>query len=252
MSKNPDPSTKSVGPTFKKLATLAGVTAVASSTSTALNADIVYVNDRPVSQTIGYDSNAATWDIDGNGTTEFAMTNFPALGFSTTTYGFQFIPLNLMFQGGYFGSANQLLGTSPSQVAELRFGDVVGPTRAGYSWQSASAYQQLLGGRAYATVTSNYYSTNVTGYGGTVLGVNFQNFHMGDNVLGFRFLESGNLHYGWAQMNIEGRDVTITNWAYESTPDTPIFVDAIPEPGSLALLGIGAAGLLAWRKKRQA
>ncbi len=70
--------------------------------------------------------------------------------------------------------------------------------------------------------------------------------------IGVRFDIGGNTHYGWIQVNVPGvpDSATITGYAYQDTADAQITAGAIPEPGSLALLALGAAGLAAWRKKR--
>lgn len=79
--------------------------------------------------------------------------------------------------------------------------------------------------------------------------------------VGFSIQLDTGLHYGWLQLagvtaNPDGNDVfaTIVDFAYESTPDVSILAGAtsdtiIPEPGSLALLAAGAAGLVTRRKR---
>ena len=82
------------------------------------------------------------------------------------------------------------------------------------------------------------------------------------NYIGFRFLNEsdGLIHFGWASVivgaafNTAGRNVGEI-W-YESAANTGILVGdtgaaATPEPSSVALLAMGAAGLLAARRRRQ-
>lgn len=45
-------------------------------------------------------------------------------------------------------------------------------------------------------------------------------------------------------------DVTIIDWAYESTPDTAISAGAVPEPGT-ALLGAVSSVMVALRRRRK-
>lgn len=82
------------------------------------------------------------------------------------------------------------------------------------------------------------------------------------NFVGFRFLNEsdGLTHFGWASLlvgatlNTAGRSVGEI-W-YESQANTGILVGdtgaaATPEPSSAALLAVGAAGLLAIRRRQQ-
>jgi hypothetical protein len=75
----------------------------------------------------------------------------------------------------------------------------------------------------------------------------------GGGYLGF--LVNGN--QGWLQLKHIPGTLTLGQFAYDDTgaalaaghggvPPPPI-----PEPGTLAMLALGAAGLLAWRKHRQ-
>jgi len=76
--------------------------------------------------------------------------------------------------------------------------------------------------------------------------------------LGLRFVISGNTHYGWAQVatNVSSASsrFQLIDWAYEIRPDTGIHVGdtvgEVPEPSTLSLFALGAAGLLAWRRRK--
>lgn len=69
-------------------------------------------------------------------------------------------------------------------------------------------------------------------------------------------IDSGDRYYGFAQLT--RGSITIGEVGFESLPDTPITIPTAsstsataPEPTSLALLASGAAGLLAYRRRRR-
>ena len=84
------------------------------------------------------------------------------------------------------------------------------------------------------------------------------NWQSGDSgFLGLRFTtDSGTtFHYGWAevQINANAYDATLERFAYETDADTAIVTPAaVPEPSEIALLALGAGGLMAMRTLRKA
>lgn len=76
----------------------------------------------------------------------------------------------------------------------------------------------------------------------------------GDKFLGLKFMINNQFHYGWARMNVQGGAALTTklkDYAYESQPGVGISAGAVPEPGTLGMLALGATGLLAWRTLRK-
>lgn len=88
--------------------------------------------------------------------------------------------------------------------------------------------------------------------GGTNVGLEMA-LNSSDNLLGFQFLnEAGNTtHNGWIRFafGATAGDRTIVEYAYEDVAGASIEAGAIPAPGSLALLALGAVGVAGRRRK---
>jgi hypothetical protein len=94
--------------------------------------------------------------------------------------------------------------------------------------------------------------------------------------LGLKFSISGQIHYGWARLNVKLNKkcnfvITLTGYAYETIPNKLIFTGhtrgpddisveephaalTLPtsEPATLGLLAMGSPGLSVWRRKERA
>ena len=76
-----------------------------------------------------------------------------------------------------------------------------------------------------------------------------------DAYTGLQLNLGGQTYYGW--MHIQNYDINagqVFDWAYESSPNTPILAGAVPEPSTWALSGMGLLGIfvkkgrsLTWR-----
>jgi hypothetical protein len=95
-----------------------------------------------------------------------------------------------------------------------------------------------------------------------------------NRYLGFKFKIDGQFHYGWARLSVSTPahgpyKATLTGYAYETIPNKGIVAgqesgpaeigdninDTNPtrsfRPASLGLLGLGATGLVFWRRKKE-
>ena len=93
---------------------------------------------------------------------------------------------------------------------------------------------------------------------------NYGHWNRGDTgFVAFKFDAGAGIQYGWARVRIEGNpprtgDFTVIDYAYGDPGDqlsagqtsTAGVTKQIPSQGSVGLLALGAAGLLAWRQKR--
>ena len=71
-----------------------------------------------------------------------------------------------------------------------------------------------------------------------------------DAFAGIRLDVAGSLYYGWIHIqNFGGNWGQITDWAFQTSPNTPILAGAVPEPGTLSLLLVSGAAFWLVRKR---
>jgi hypothetical protein len=94
-----------------------------------------------------------------------------------------------------------------------------------------------------------------------ILGSNFNGNSYGQfqarGFLGIQFKDSGNVsHYGYLELQVSRSTggtpgIQFFSAAYDNGTLTPIIAGAVPEPGTLAMLAMGAAGVLAAHQRRR-
>jgi len=207
-------------------ATLAGVVLAAPAMAPSADASIVYsgvVNINIPSTTSGIYLNVVTGVFGGSTTpgwdvNPWASTSLEIWGNNTAS------PND--------GVLDNFTGGSAASVDNLPVGTIIDG-----SWNY---------GRTDGTVEST---------GPTAFVLNSSN-----NIFGFRFLNesTSQLDFGWARISLSatlaGQPRMIVEYAYENT-GLGIAAGAVPEPSTMALLGVMAAGALgvrAWRKRKAA
>lgn len=196
--------------------------------------------------------------------TALAMAVCAALGPGQAEAGVVIIPVNTLlgtadidfntdgtneytfsFDGSPIGFEN-ILNTYTNQV--------VGYTIAPPDPKSGT-YASLLHSGELVDGTDNYVNGSSVILSGADFIFPFGDFFGNSGFAGLSFQlpgESG-VHYGWAELHDSSAGLTVVEVGYETVQDTGIVTPAlVPEPGSLALLAAGAAGVLAMRRRRQA
>ena len=229
----------------QKMSIMAGSMAVLAFPEAA-EAGIIFENMNP--RTVNFSgAGSVEWDVDGNGDNDFVLLN----NFNSTTS--QFIRLDS--NGGRFGGGlvrqNGDIG-SDAAFRNLASGFIVGSALAtNYSFSPSG-----VGSRTFISATS----FNPIG-----VRANFVGGVEGDNFIGFAFDSDGTTLYGWAKLVIDlANGVTISEWAYEDTGASiavgatsgggqpPVTTPEGDTGAALLLLGMGAAGIRQWRKRKQA
>lgn len=155
---------------------------------------------------------------------------------------------------------------------------------AGTSWSIAPMHKGAPIGPGRNFGGSRGFVGTIGPYGGGTY-KKHDGFKFGQTAyIGFKFLISGQTHYGWARVTLDYNANTpkrrliahLSGYAYETTPDMPIkagqtsgpvtndgaaepqaalhspeprdgSASGVPSPASLGLLALGSAGLAAWR-----
>jgi hypothetical protein len=126
-------------------------------------------------------------------------------------------------------------------VVLLDAGQQIGPNADGYGWFSGGLLASSTGSgtQGGGPLTGGYFAGAEAAY------------------FGFDFQQDGQTYYGW--MDVGSPYVTGTggvgwlySYAYETTPNTPIFAGEVPEPSTWVLFGAGGTALWSFRRKQTA
>jgi hypothetical protein len=152
---------------------------------------------------------------------------------------------------------NQIWGRGGRFASALRGGFAVG-TNKSYFQQGGEPKGQPGRLAEMAIVFGSIFGAySYSGTGG-------QWMYTKNRYLGLKFIIGGQIHYGWARLNVIKGPVfqaTLTGYAYETIPNKPIItgkttgpdvitLEPVIEASTLGHLAQGASGISAWREKK--
>ena len=192
--------------------------------------------------------NDTTWDVNGDGTADFVLAFTQA---STN--------------GNWFSGIYGYGGVGTAAVAGYSTAFATSSGTGYISYANRLAAGATIGSGSTFVQTGTYASVLGSRYGSKIYGqfVNHTGGAASRGFIGFEFTAADGLHYGALEVSTS-RYRSATNPGgqtfysayYQSTPGATLTIPtaAVPEPGSLAALAFGSAGVaagIAARRRRQ-
>lgn len=216
---------------------LAGAVAIAGGTS-AYAQIITVATPADFIIAAGTATTSVNWDVNGDGISDFTFN----YRYPNTAAG-----NGVIWQANMnpFAGSAATNGIISYAGAFVRYGT---PLTLGTSIGTGGAFsvttQVTLGSRYLTGGVPRYYGGFANGVApGT------------QRYAGFRFVDNvGATHYGWILLSVSAGSIDFVSAAYQATANTAILAGAVPEPGTMAALALGAVGVLGAvvRRRRQA
>jgi hypothetical protein len=183
---------------------------------------------------------SVNWDVDGGGNDFIFNYRYPNSATQGVIWQANMNPFTgLGATNGTVGYPGTFIRYTTALPAGFSIGAVLAPSAGGGLNDWSIGTQAVLGSRYMSGGVPSYYSGFASGPGGTHNAVAPGT----PAFVGFRFTSGGQVFYGWIQLSVGPGSIDFISAAYENTPNTAILAGAIPEPSSLAMLALGAAGI---------
>ena len=216
---------------------LAAAVAIANGTS-AYGYVVVVPTPADLTNSPGHANTSVNWDVNGDGINDFTFSNrYPNT--APGLYGVVWqINMNGLGTNGTLGYMGPFIRYAFA-LGPLDFIDSTGSFNAGGQSCLGSKYSYGAAGQFY------YGGFAANGPNGSVAPGTFA-------FAGFRFQAADGIHYGYVELAVSAGLLDFRSFgaAYESTPGMGIRA-ALPEPGTLSLLALGAVGILGAVIKRR-
>lgn len=189
----------------------------------------------------GAATTSVNWDVNNDGIIDFTFQNrYPNTQLPGPGVVFQ---LNMNPAAGTAATNGVISYNGPfiRYAFALQANAVIGPGGA------FSTTTQL-------TLGSQYISGGVaTYYGGFAAGPNANGAVPPGTFAyaGFRFQAADGTHYGWVRLAVSAGLIDFDSAAYNTTPNQQILAGQIPEPGTMAMMAMGAAAIVGAAIKRR-
>jgi hypothetical protein len=199
----------------RRLALYSVATGAAIAAAQTVHASIVHVDPPDTSIALG---NSLQFDLDSDGFLDIKLKNYNFAGGPYQGATVNYYPGKIV---GFSAGPG-----SYAYVTNMQSGD---PINAG------TAGPTFFGSMAYGGANPNAQFNNAV-----------------DGYLGLSFPSGPNLFFAWMRVDINNANgsFVVKDWAYENVSGVGIPAGVVPEPASLGLLALGAAGLGMYRNRR--